>query len=483
MAIRAILHHLGQLITVMALFMLLPLIASLADGDEATAMAFAGAGAVSLFIGFGCLIATRGQFQPPSRRDLIGLCVVGWIVAALCGALPFWFGAIAPSFADAFLEAVSGVTTTGLTIFQSPEALGSGYLLWRALLQWLGGFAFVFVGLTIFPMLGLGGAEVRGGGTIGVGAGWPRTALRQTARRLIVIFAALTGGCLMLLLALDVPFLASLCLAMSTVTTGGFSVQGGPLNPVGGHEVLLALVPFMLIGALGFHIYIGLFARRRQPVHRNPEFRSLFAFLGFGLLVVVPLGFAYDDSSIFDTLVASLFNTVSALTTTGFVAEGTAGTSVVASFVFAGLAFIGASTGSTGSGLKQMRVTLLLKQVGRELRLLIHPSAIVRLKYDGARVTDTAVRAVWTFFVAYLFAMIVLTLALAASDIRFSAALALALATLTNGGQIAAGSAGSVAWQSSLGTGSAWLLSAGMLIGRLELLAVLVLFSRSYWQR
>lgn len=480
---RASLYVVGQLVTLVSICMVVPGFFSLAHGDLDTLGAFAGASGAGLFLGIGAIAASRGDRDSLGRRDILFLMVLGWFVAPLFAALPFWFGQIAPSFADAYLEAVSGLTTTGLSVFQSPEALSPGYLIWRALTQWLGGFAIVALGLTFLPILGMGGADVIAGAAAGRAAGLRPAAVRSVLRQLVTIYGGMTALCAFALMAVGVESFEALCLAMSTVSTGGFSTRSGAIDTVGGPGVLLVLIPFMIAGALSFHIFLAAASSRRLGATKSPELISFGIFLAIGALIAIPLGFRFDDRPLENIILSGVFDSVAALSTTGFRSEGIAGTTVVATFLFAGMALIGASTGSTGGGIKQMRVVILLKQVGRHLRILIHPNAVVGVKFGGAPVSSDAVRSAWTYFAAFLIALILLTVALTIVDLRFSEALALASAVITNGGQIVAGSAGAIAWQSAVDSNAEWLLSIGMVLGRLELLTVMVLFSRGYWQR
>ena len=416
------------------------------------------------------------------RREIILLSALVWVVLAAFGALPFVLGGPANSYADGYFETLSGLTTTGLTVFRDPATLDRSLLIWRAMLQWLGGLATIVLAVAVLPYLGLGGVQVRQGDSAQRVGQALRPGLRQAARTLSFAYGMLTGLCLVALLIAGMPPLDAVCHAMSTISTGGFSTHAAPMDAFRRPAIEIVLIVFMLLGALNFALHGPALGGRLSVYRRDSECRLMLVIVTLATAgtALYLTGIGQFDAG--EAVRRGLFDVVSAITTTGYAGPAAGAGLNVLVFVMLGLAVIGGATGSTAGGLKLMRWLLLLRQSGRELVRLTRPHGVVPVRYGGASVSSAVVQSVWGVFVAYMFSLVVLAIGLAAFGIAFPAALALAVSSLANAGPGVAGSGGVAVEIAGLATGAKGLIGLGMVAGRLELLAMLVLLNPMFWR-
>ena len=451
------------------------------DGDETVALgAFALSAGIALFLGGALVIVGRGggRVGAIGRREGLALAVLGWMALGVFGALPLVNGGIVDGYAAGVFEALSGLTTTGLTVIADAGLVERSVVLWRAMLQWLGGLATLLFAVALVPSATMptgivAAARARRGQE-------PfRPHFAQALKIVGTSYLVLSGLCLVALVASGLPPFNALCYAMATVSTGGFVPDTGGPAALGNAAAEWVLMVFMIAGSINFLTHWAALGGRPQVYRYDPEIGFLLLLVTAAAVLVwlVPLADA-------DGIRRALFSVVSAASTTGFPgAEPAPPVPVFPLLVLAGLALVGGASVSTAGGIKLARALLLLRHGGRELQRLSHPHGVVLVKIGRASVSDSVMQGIWSLFVLFVFCLIILTIGLSAGGLELAQALVLALSALTNTGPLLDQAAGLGVGLGGLDPGILWLLAAGMLVGRLEVFAVLMLLTPVFWQR
>ncbi len=445
------------------------------------------AGAVpAVFVGGATLFTMRGLVQRPARRDLILTPALAWVLVPFAASPPLLLAYPEWDLTRAYFETVSGLTTTGATVFANLDAVPQTIIFWRALLQWLGGFATIAMMIAVFPLLNIGGMGLfnnqlpHGEGEI------VTDRVRGVLRSLWTVYTGLTLVCMLLLWMTGIPTLDGICLALSTLSTGGFMPREGSLlvydNPVA--EVIL--IPFMLAGAINFSLHWAALYGRGIHYLKDPEVKRLLRFsLIAGVLMTMALGFGLGSGSglsFSESLRSGLFVAVSMLSTTGFMTGEEGAFPLSPALLVMPLILLGGCTGSTAGGLKQMRIRILIKHGEREFARLIHPHEVVRKSYARKVVSDDAMAAAWAFFIVFILALCGITLVLAATGLDLHTAIAAATAAMSNTGPALTLIDASAAGYHAVSDAALWVLSLAMMLGRLEVLPLLILLSPIFWR-
>ena len=440
-----------------------------------------------------CLILTTAIFlsfrMPDIVRPVDGLVMVGlmWVIAIIVGSVPFTMSGMHPI--DAIFESTSGITTTGSTIMDDIESWPSGILLWRSMMQWIGGMIIIIIFMLILPMIGFGGRELFGNETSGSGAVNLSIKLRDAAKQFITIYLMLTFLLIFILLVLGMSLYEGLCLALSTISTGGFMCKG---DSVIGYSTLIkiAVMFFMFLGGTNFYLHFKAIYRRdsRGYLH-NEEFKImvllnvLFIALVFLIVTYGPEIFSTFDinnSNVYD-FVDVAFNVISASTTTGFVASNYDLWSPAAVMLLFGAMIIGGSTGSTSGGLKVGRMMIAFKYAFNGLKEMLHPKAIYDVRLNKSSVDPSTISAAITIMILFFFTIILGTGFLMLTGIDFQSSITTMIANLTTFGPAtgpygAIGSYQDVQWYTKI------FLSFVMWLGRLEILTGLILLTPGFWK-
>ncbi len=481
MGYATVLSIVGWLLLGWAAAMALPVLVAINYGEFGAAGAFLAAAALTAFVGGSLAMATRGVGRDVSRREAFLLAVIAWTLLPAFGAMPFVFTGAIPDPSDAYFEAISGLTTTGATVLVDPAAAPRSIVFWRALTQWIGGLGTIMLALAMLSLLGVGGMQLSRSAMPRGERDTLEVRLIEAGRSIWWIYALLTLACAVLLWVAGMPGFDALCYALSTLSTGGFSSGEASVSAFASPLVEAVLIVFMLAGALNFTLHWALFNRRLRPLREDPELRYLLAIAAVAAGAVFAALAAVGEGGV-DGLRVALFNTVSVLTTTGFVAGDVAVWPTALPALFLALMMIGGSTGSTAGGLKLMRVALMMKEAWRELARLAYPHGVVRLHYARQPIPDAALWAVWSFIIVYLFCFVLVALALAGFGLDMRAALAASAAALGNAGPAITTVAGPDFVYAALPVGAKWLLAAAMLLGRLELFTLLALLGSAFWR-
>jgi trk system potassium uptake protein TrkH len=475
---------LGIIAMAMSLTHLLPIAVSIWHGDGMTAL-FAASMAVNFAAGTLLWFATRRGQRELSPREGILLVIAVWTGGAAFACVPLLLGIDGLSFTDAYFEAVSGLTATGATVLSGLDRLPPSLNVWRAELQWLGGMGVIILVVAVLPMLGVGGRQISKAeipGPMKEDQLTPR--LAQTAKGLWLIYAALTLACLLAYRAAGMSWLDALVHSFTTLSLGGFSSHDASLGHFDSVAIEAVAIVFMCLAGLNFATHFVAWRRRTlQPYARDPEVRFFFLVAGASVLGIAL--FLWRSGVYPDFLTAlrfAAFNIVSVGTTTGY---ATADYNLWPVFAPLWVLFLGtflSCSGSTGGGIKMIRAMILYRQVYRELTRLAHPSAVTPLKIMGQVVPNQVVFAVLAFFFIWVVMLVSMTLVLGWSGLDAMTAFSAVVASLSNIGP-GLHQVGPAANFQVLTDFQTWVCTFAMLLGRLELFAILVVFTPTFWRK
>ena len=481
MNLRAVAKVLAFLMLVTAVCLLLPAVVALIyrEPDWRHFLAAALMGAV---VGGLALVFLR---DAPDLRIREGFAVVafGWIWVGVLGAMPFWWSGQIPGFTDAVFESISGFTTTGASILSDIEGRSHATLFWRALTQWLGGMGIVLLAVAILPLLGVGGMQLFRAEVPGPVAERLTPRIRETAKRLWGVYVLLTGLEVLALLLAGMGFFDAICHAFATMATGGFSNHNSSVGGYATPAVEWVIIVFMFLAGVNFSLHYVALTGRWRSYAKDEEFRFYLVILGLATALVVTVLSAanfYADGG--TTVRHALFQVIAITTTTGF---GTADYLLWPPFAHALLLMlmaVGGCAGSTGGGIKVMRVLILLKHAKLELRKMLHPRGVFTLWFNNRAVSPSLQTNVLGFFLLFMavYGCGVLILTLGGRDLVTSVGATAATLSNIGPGLGLVGPAGNygdlLAWEK-------WLLMLLMIIGRLEIFTVLVLFLPAAWRR
>jgi trk/ktr system potassium uptake protein len=480
MDLRPVGYVVGLLVAVLGLFMLLPMLVDLAEG-RGHAIVF-----VETFLittlggGMIALACSNGVREGLTIQQTFLLTTGVWLMLPLFGALPFILGETNSSVTDAVFEAMSGLTTTGSTVLSGLDTLPKGLLLWRGILQWLGGIGIIVVAMVFLPELKVGGMQIfRSEGFDTFGKILPRAG--EIATQIAVIYLWLTMGCVLSYLALGMNAFDATVHALTTISTGGFSNYDASFGAFSGPMEYVATV-FMILAALPFVRYVQLINGNPLALHRDPQVRGfLVTILILVAVIVISLqqtfSFGWERS-----FREALFNITSIISGTGYASVDYMqwGPFAVALFFFIGL--IGGCAGSTACSIKIFRYQLLFASIRAQLRRIRSPHGIFTPRYDGRPVGQDVLSSVMSFFMFFVVTMGLVAVALSMTGLDFVTSVSGAAAALANIGPGLGDIIGPSGNFGSLNDTAKWILTAAMLIGRLELMAVYVILTVKFWR-
>ncbi|MGR4066768.1 TrkH family potassium uptake protein [Halomonas sp. LR3S48] len=482
MSLRVILRILGLLLMMFSLTMMPPILVSLLFGD-AQWDAFVIAILITVMTGLVMYLPNRNARKELRTRDGFLIAALFWSVLGLFGSLPLMLtgdAALMPT--DAVFESFSGLTTTGATVITGIEFLPESVLYYRQQLQWLGGMGIVVLAVAILPTLGVGGmalyrTEIPG--PLKDSKLTPR--ITETAKALWYIYAALTLTCFLAYMVAGMNWFDALGHSFSTVAIGGFSTYDASIGHFDSALIELICVFFLVISAMSFSLHF-LAWRGRQLGHylHDPEARFLLIFLsGLVVIAVVSLWLTGTHDIEFG-LRHGLFQAVSVATTAGFAVDDFSAWPGALPFLLFMAAFVGGCSGSTGGGMKVIRIILILKQGMREVMRLIHPNAVIAVKVGKVSVPDGIAQAVWGFFSAYLMLFFLMLVGVMATGVDQVTAWSTVASSLNNLGPALGEASENYGELPQL---AKWILVVAMLLGRLEIFTVLVLFTPAFWKK
>ena len=465
----------------LAVAMCLPAIFDLIIGNP-NWQVFLLAAALTLFIGIMLVLMTWDNVRKISIRQAFVLTTVVWVVIPSFAALPLAFADLQLSYTDAFFEAMSGLTTTGSTVMLGLDSTPPGILLWRALLQWLGGIGIIAMAIVILPLLQVGGMQLfRMESSDTSDKVMPRTT--QIVTYISVLYVALTALCAVLYLAGGMSGFDAVTHAMTTIATGGFSTHDASVGYFNSPAIDATATMFMLIGGMPFVLYLQ--ALRGAPLRliRDSQVRW---FLATVVIAVLSMWFYLEgdlEGQVFKNFFRVAFNVVSVITGTGYSTEDYSAWGPFAVSVLFFLMFVGGCAGSTTCGIKIFRFQVLYATAKNQMYRLLQPHGVFIPYYNRRPIPETVTESVMGFFFLYALAFAVIAMGLGLLGLDFLTAASGAATAISNVGPGLGPRIGPAGTFATLPDAAKWLLSFGMLLGRLELFTVLVLLLPSFWRK
>lgn len=415
------------------------------------------------------------------KREGFMIVSLAWVVFSIFGTLPFLLSGSIGNFTDAFFETMSGFTTTGASILNDIEAVPHGVLFWRSMTHWIGGMGIIVLSLAILPLLGVGGMQLFVAEVPGPVPDKLHPRITGTAKRLWAIYVLLTFVQTLLLMFGDMPLFDALCHAFGTMATGGFSTQNASVANYSSYIQYIIIV-FMFFAGMNFTLHYFSLHGQINKLLKNQEFRfySLIILSATAIItLVVYLNMEIDGEKAFRD---ALFQVVSITTTTGFVSTDYLLWPHFAWLIIFILMFTGGSAGSTGGGMKSIRILLLFKVASVHLRKLVHPRAFIPVRYNGHSVKDEIIFSILSFGLFYILIFVLGTILMSAIGLDIESAMGASIAALGNIGP-GIGAVGPVENYFAIPVPGKWILSFMMLLGRLELFTILVFLSPGFWKK
>jgi trk system potassium uptake protein TrkH len=486
---RPVLLVAGVLVAALGVAMLIPMTADLLSRDPKHRedwTAFAGGSILAIFCGAGAAMASWGRIEQLSARQGFMITSLSWLALVAFAAVPFVLGSFELNYTDAFFEAMSGFTTTGSTILVGLDDAAPGALLWRSMLQWFGGVGVIIMAFAVLPALKVGGMQLFKQEAWDISEKFVASAA-QYSIALSAIYIFFTILCFMLLWAFGMPAFDAANHALTTVSTGGFSTRDASLGAflfMGRAPLELIVAIFMIIGSLPFGIFLA--AAMRGAWRRLFSDSQIRFFIGLVILLTTVMTvylYARFEVEPFLAFRLATFNVVSIMTGTGFASADYGKWGAFAGAFFFCIMFIGGCAGSTSCGLKIFRFQVALAAITVYGRRLAHPSGVFVAHYNGRPLTDDIFVSVLSFFFVYFASFATLAVLLSGFGLDTVSALSSAGTAIANVGPGLGDLVGPAGNFASLPDGAKWLMSAGMLLGRLEFFAVIVLFSPALWRQ
>jgi len=438
---------------------------------------------VSVGVGvFLMVFMKRLQGEELRVREGFAIVTFGWIVVPLFGSLPFLLSGAIPNFTDAYFETMSGFTTTGASILTDVEKLSRGLLFWRSMTHWLGGMGIIVLSLAILPLLGIGGMQLFKAEVAGPTKDKLTPRVAETARLLWGLYVLITAVETILLTAGGMSLFDAVCHSFATVASGGFSTKNASIGYYNSAYIDGVVTFFMFVAGTNFALHYSALRGRFGDYLRDNEF--VFFLVSFIVAVAIVAAVTSQSSFGGDILTAlrySSFNVMSIMSCTGFATADFSLWAPLAQMVLLFLMFPGACAGSTGGAMKNARVLLLLKAAVNEFKKLIHPQAVVPIRYNGRMVDQDVVFTVAGFIILYLVTFATASILMTALGLDIVTSISAVASCMANCGP-GLGSVGPATNYAHLSDLAKWILSACMLLGRLELFTVFVLFSKAFWR-
>jgi len=474
-----IIKALGLLYLILATAMVVPWIAGIYL-KEVTGNIFGLSAGLIALLGFLMFWLCRKASGKLGSRGAIVLVALVWTSFTLIGAVPFYLSGDFGNIPDAIFESASGFTTTGATVATNIEGLSAPVLLWRSLIQFLGGMGVIVLSIAILPLVGVGGMELYRAEAPGPKTDKISARISETARALWIIYVLFTVIAGITYFALGMSAFDALNHALTTMATGGFSTKANSIAGFNSSAIEIAATIFMLIGGINFVLHLRLFVRGDTEIVRDSELRFYLA-LFLVCTILITLSVWRDQAgSIIEALRLAAFQVASIISSTGYVTYDYILWSPFAQLVILNLMVVGGCAGSTSGGLKCIRLMMLFKQGVRELHQMLHPRAVIPLTKGGASVSNATASAIFAHACLFVFIIIITSLFQTAMGIDIVTAISTSVSAVANMGP-ALGDAGPMLSYAGFPDFIKLLLSGCMIVGRLELFTILVMFTSDFW--
>jgi trk system potassium uptake protein TrkH len=479
---RYILNIVGILTFFFGLTMVIPLLVGLYYRDQSVIPLLKSMG-ITAIAGIGLYFIFKSEkVEVISQREGMAIVAVGWTAVGLFGALPFYFGNGFSGFADAVFESVSGFTTTGASILTNIEAVSKGLLFWRSFIQWLGGMGIIVLSVAILPFIGIGGMQLYKAEVPSPVPDKLKPRIRDTAMVLWKVYALISLAQIVLLMVGGMDLYDAICHTFTTMPTGGFSTKNASIAHYNSVYFDCVFIFFMLMAGINFSLHYQLLRGKPLVFWKDSECRFFLATVLLLILVVSLDVYGSVYESIGAALRYGAFQVVSIITTTGYATADYEKWPAMSQLILLMSMFFGASAGSTGGGMKCLRIMLCFKFCYRELFSLIHPHAVTQIKISNKAVPDDVLRSVLGFLALYMGVFALSSVALAGMGVDFKTSFAAVAASIGNIGP-GFGMVGPVGNYAQIPLLGKWLLIWCMLLGRLEIFTLIILVVPEFWRK
>ena len=477
---KTVFFTLGLLQIILGLSMIIPILIQILYNE--TDSGFIGSGIISIIFGMLFYLSNLDHDKKINIQQAFVLTALSWLSIAIFGSLPFIFSDINLSVTDAFFESMSGITTTGSTIINNLDDSPKGILFWRAMLQWLGGIGVIVMAITLMPIMNVGGMQL-----FKISSNdknekiLPKT--KEISMRIIYIYLSLTFTCSVIYKLCGMSFFDSFTHAMTTIATGGFSNYNESIGYFNNFYIELTSIIFILSGSIPFLAYLKFINGDRNILFSDTQIKSFFKIILFSIAILF-FYLAIVNRSFTDiSLMSVSFNVISILTGTGYVTENFSNWGNFPLLFFLILMFIGGCAGSTTCGIKIFRVQILYQFFSNQIKKIVFPHGIFNTKYEKQNIDEKFMSSVITFIYLYILIFFISTALLSLTGLDFVTSISAAATSISNVGPGLGDLIGPNGNFSSLSDYSKWILSLTMILGRLELFAILVLFLPSFWRK
>ena len=477
---KTVFFAIGMLLVILGAFMLIPFFVQFIYEEKNNT--FLLSASVTAFIGILLVLTNLEVNRKLNLQQVFLLTTLSWLGIAIFGSLPFLLSNLDLSFVDAFFESMSGITTTGSTIITSLDNAPKSILIWRAILQWLGGIGVIVMAITILPLLNVGGMQLfRMDSSDTTEKILPKT--REITLVISLIYLTLTFACGISYWTVGMNIFDSIAHAMTTIATGGFSTYSGSIGHFQNPRIEIISIIFIILGSIPFIAYLKFIKGDKKIFLKDSQIKGLVYILIFSiLLMLLYLTLSNNEYSFLENLRISTFNVVSVLSGTGYVTADFSSWGKFPLIFFLFLMFIGGCAGSTTCGIKIFRFQILGHFIINQFKKLVYPRGIFSIKYNNEKINDTFIYSIITFIFLYFFIFFILAAILSVNGLDFITAISGSASAISNVGPGLGDIIGPNGNFSDLPNFSKLSLSLGMLLGRLELFAVLVLFFPAFWK-
>ncbi len=477
---KTVFFTLGILQIILGIFMIIPIIIQLIFDEFDSS--FVSASLISVIFGVLFFLANLEHDKKLNLSQAFLLTALSWLTIAIFGSLPFIFSSLQMGLTDSFFESMSGITTTGSTVINNLNEAPKSILFWRAILQWLGGIGIILMAITLMPIMNVGGMQIfKVSGNDTTEKILPK--FKEISIRLIFIYLSLTILCAFFYKIFGMKLFDCLTHSMTTIATGGFSNYNESLGYFDSYLIETTSIIFILLGSIPFIAYIKFLNGDKKIFFSDSQIKGFFKIIIFSIILISIYLVVSKDSYLEFNLRSISFNVISILTGTGYVTKDFNQWGDFTIVFFLILMFIGGCAGSTACGIKIFRIQLLYLFLINQLKKVIYPRGVFIIKYEKNNIDDKFMASVISFIYLYIIIFFILTSILSLTGLDFITAISGAATSLSNVGPGLGDIIGPNGNFSSLSNVSKWALSAGMILGRLELFAILVLFVPSFWRK
>ena len=477
---KTVFFILGILQIILGVSMIFPIITQFIF--EELDSSFISASIITIIFGILFFLSNLENDRKLNLQNAFLLTSLSWISVAIFGSLPFIFSDLNLSVTDSFFESMSGITTTGSTIITDLNSAPKAILVWRAILQWLGGIGIIVMAITLMPIMNVGGMQLLKVSSSDASEKiLPKT--KEITVRIIIIYLVLTFLCAFFYKIFGMKFFDSLTHSMTTIATGGFSNYNDSIGHFNNFKIEITAMIFIILGSIPFIAYIKYLSGTKNIFITDTQIKSFIKIIFFSILILFLYLVIFNKSFSEISLRSISFNVISILTGTGYVTQNFDSWGNFSFIYFLILMFIGGCAGSTTCGIKIFRVLILYLFIKNQLKKIIYPRGIFIIKYDNNNVNEKFMASIISFIYLYIVIFFIIAALLSLSGLDFTTSISGAATSISNVGPGLGELIGPNGNFSQLPNFSKWVLSFGMLLGRLELFAILVLFLPSFWQR